>query len=69
MRPDRRMMKCRVDAANMLQKLIFRAQQKNGFVSTDDCMAVTDMITISVIESFAQYMNLEEEQKNELISH
>ena len=66
MSPDRRMMKCRVDAATLLQKLIFRAQQTNGFVTVDDCMAVTDKITISVIESFAQYMQLEEEEKNEL---
>lgn len=55
----RRSMKTRQDAAVALQRLVFRANQQKGFVTTDDCMAVTDLITVSVIESFAQYLALE----------
>lgn len=60
--PDQRIKKCRVDAAYALQKLVFHANQKNGFVTTEECMAVTDLLTVSVIESFAQYFELVKEE-------
>lgn len=62
MSPDRRMMKCRQDAAVALQKLVFRAQQQNGFVTIEDCLPITDLITVSVIESFSQYLSINGEQ-------
>ena len=52
-------MKTRQDAAVALQKLCFRATQANGFVKIEDCMEVTDMITIAVIHSFNEYLALE----------
>ncbi len=53
------MMDCRQNAAVALQKLVFRAQQNKGFVTIEDCIPVTDLITVSVIEAFAQYSQLE----------
>ena len=57
-------MKTRQDAAVALQKLCFRATQAQGFVRIDDCMEVTDMITIAVIHSFSEYLALTENEKN-----
>ena len=68
MSPDRRMQKTRQDAAVALQKLCFRANQQNGFVTVEDCLAVTDMLTISVIESFSQYFQMIQEQDNHAAS-
>ena len=62
MTPDRRMMKCRQDAAVAMQRLVFRANQQNGFVTPEDCMAVTDLIVVSVIEAFAQYSEIERKE-------
>lgn len=60
----KQIMDCRQQAAVALQKLIFRAHQHKGFVTPDDCMAVTDLITVSVIQSLSTYYS--EEQDNEL---
>lgn len=62
MTPEARIKKVRIDAAYALQKLVFRANQKNGFVTTEDCLEVTDMLTVTVIESFAQYFELVKEE-------
>jgi len=64
------LMKCRRDAADAMQKLIFRAHKNNGFVRPEDCQAVTDMILMSVIQSFAEYTaNFSEEECNEHTAH
>lgn len=55
-------MKTRQDAAVALQKLCFRANQAQGFVRVEDCMEVTDMITIAVIQSFTEYLALTEKE-------
>ena len=55
-------MKTRQDAAVALQKLCLRANQKQGFVTIEDCMEVTDMITIAVIHSFSEYLALQENE-------
>ena len=60
--PDNTSMKTRQDAAVALQKLCFRATQANGFVTIEDCMEVTDKITIAIIHSFQQYLALEESE-------
>jgi hypothetical protein len=62
MTPDRKIMKTRQEAAVALQRLVFRANQQKGFVKVEDCMEVTDLITVSVIESFAQYLPLMENE-------
>ena len=64
MSPPNSSMKTRQDAAVALQKLCFRANQKQGFVRIEDCMEVTDMITIAVIHSFSEYLALTENEKN-----
>lgn len=56
--------KARHDAAVALQKVCFRATQTNGFVTIEDCKVVTDMITIAVIESFTEYLALQEHEQN-----
>lgn len=62
--------KSRMKAAEALQRLCFRAQQQNGFVRIEDCMAVTDLITVAVIESFSEFILLEQgEEKNEHVAH
>jgi hypothetical protein len=69
MSDERRMIKARVEAAVALQKLVFRAAQAKGFVTTDDAMAVTDQLVVAVIEAFNQYLSLDEDQENEHAAH
>ena len=64
------LIKHRRDAASALQKLIFRAVQTGQIPRHEDCQAITDSITLAVIESFNEYMLLtEQESHDEHVTH
>jgi hypothetical protein len=64
------LIKHRRDAASALQKLIFRAMQTGQIPRHEDCQAITDSITLAVIESFHEYMLLSNEApQNEHATH
>lgn len=62
-------MDARQSAAVSLQRLVFRAHQKNGFVTIEDCAEVTDQITIAVIAAFSEYLRYRQEEQNESVAH